>query len=674
MQKLAPSPGRLATIAVFALSCFGLLLFLWLSFGGTVPLEAKGYRFNIIFPQANQLAVQADVRISGVPVGTVVTLNPTPNGETIATIQMQPRYSPVHTDATAILRAKTLLGETFVALNPGSHSAPAIPEGGTLARTQVAPSVQLDEIYRTFDPQTRAAFQTWIVSQAAGVNGQGAALNAALGELDPFVNDLEQVTATLQSQNGAVAALVRNTGIVFDALAQRNNQLRDLVTASHATFGATAAASNELAAAFTLLPTFEQRSQAAFRRLDAFAANTSPLLTQLAPAEVALTPVLRNLEKLSPSLERLFVGLGPFTQASKPGLPAFDNVLAQLRPLLGAFSPVLRNLIPLIAYAEGYQPEIESFLANTAASFQASTTIGADLTTPPAQPNPSITTVLHYARVLTGPAHAVELRAAVAAVRHDPGQRVPRLRRVQPDRQRPADAQSRPPAPTRRRGSADQRTTASRSRHSGSSWPSGSRGRALTGTSPPRRASARARLVPGPVGHLPARRRAAELSARSRAASALAALEHERLQRAPHRAGHVVQPALGHRRAAGIDVACSERIPIHSPRGGAMQLDRQVGVDEHETLPGHAARRRRCRSPPWRRAAAAASSPRRRRAPGAGASTVRRGRAPSPPSSQRISIAAPKPASAESSSVKLPAFPAPVATVAGRRRRRPRRG
>ncbi len=402
MQKLAPSVGRLATIAVFALSCFGLLLFLWISFGGSVPLEAKGYRFNIVFPQANQLAVQADVRVSGVPVGTVVGLNPTAHGETLATIQMQPRYSPVHTDATAILRAKTLLGETFVALNPGSRSAPAIPEGGTLARGQVAPSVQLDEIYRTFDPETRAAFQTWIVAQAEGLNGQGAALNAALGELDPFVNDLEAVTATLQSQNGAVAALVRNTGIVFDALAQREDQLRDLVTASHATFGATAAASNELATAFTLLPTFEQRSQAAFQQLDAFAANTSPLLTQLAPAEVALTPVLRNVESLSPSLERLFVGLGPFTAAAKPGLPAFDSVLAQLRPLLGAFSPVLRNLIPLLAYAEGYQPEIEAFLANAATAMQASTTVTNDFTTP-GEASPNLTTVLHYARVLTGP-------------------------------------------------------------------------------------------------------------------------------------------------------------------------------------------------------------------------------------------------------------------------------
>ncbi len=405
MQKLAPSVGRLTIIAVFALSCFALLLFLWLSFGGSVPLQAKGYRFNIIFPQANQLADQSDVRISGVHVGTVVALNPTPGGQTVATIQMEPQYAPVRADTRAILRAKTLLGETFVALTPGSRNAPPIPEGGTLGQGQVAPSVQLDEVYRTFDPQTRAAFQVWMQASAAGVNGQGAALNAALGELNPFVNDLQQVTATLQSQNGAVAALVRNTGIVFDALSQRQDQLRDLVTSSLATFGATAAASSELARAFTLLPEFESSSANALRHLDTFAVNTSPLLTQLAPAEVALTPVLRNLQALSPSLERLAVGLGPFSRASDTGLPALDQALGQLEPLLGALSPVLRNLNPLLSYLDLYQPELEAAFANGAASAEATTTTTNEL--------PGSTDVLHYLRALSGP-----LNPASQALQH----------------------------------------------------------------------------------------------------------------------------------------------------------------------------------------------------------------------------------------------------------------
>src|SRR5919204_113826 len=69
MQKQAPTLGRLFVMVGFALSCFGLLLFLWLAFGGAIPLAPKGYRFYTSFDTATQLAKEADVRISGVSVG-----------------------------------------------------------------------------------------------------------------------------------------------------------------------------------------------------------------------------------------------------------------------------------------------------------------------------------------------------------------------------------------------------------------------------------------------------------------------------------------------------------------------------------------------------------------------------------------------------------------------------
>jgi ABC-type transporter Mla subunit MlaD len=71
VQKQAPSLGRILVMVGFALSCFGLLLFLWLAFGGPIPLKPKGYRFHTSFAEVGQLADQSDVRISGVPVGKV---------------------------------------------------------------------------------------------------------------------------------------------------------------------------------------------------------------------------------------------------------------------------------------------------------------------------------------------------------------------------------------------------------------------------------------------------------------------------------------------------------------------------------------------------------------------------------------------------------------------------
>ena len=71
MQKQAPSFFQMATIVGFALSCFGLLLYLWVTFGGPTPLAARGYVMKVPFTEASLLAKQSDVRISGVSVGKV---------------------------------------------------------------------------------------------------------------------------------------------------------------------------------------------------------------------------------------------------------------------------------------------------------------------------------------------------------------------------------------------------------------------------------------------------------------------------------------------------------------------------------------------------------------------------------------------------------------------------
>src|SRR2546426_12678099 len=110
MQKQAPTAGRLAVMVMFALSCFGLLLYLWLAFGGSIPLAPKGYRFATSFGEATQLAKEADVRISGVSVGKVKEIHTQADCRSRAVIQMDDRYAPIPRDTNAILRQKSLLG------------------------------------------------------------------------------------------------------------------------------------------------------------------------------------------------------------------------------------------------------------------------------------------------------------------------------------------------------------------------------------------------------------------------------------------------------------------------------------------------------------------------------------------------------------------------------------
>src|SRR4051795_6829012 len=302
MNKAAPSLSRILVMVVFALSCFGLLLFLWLSFGGPVPLKPKGYQVKIDFPEATTLAQEADVRVAGVPVGKVrkVEVGDGTN-RTVATVEIERRYAPLRTDARAILRQKTLLGETYVELTPGS-SKKTIPEGGSLPDGQVKPTVELDEIFQALDPKTRASFRRWQQDLAVGIKGRGRDFNDAIGTLPGFVHDAADTLQVLDEQQGAVTRLVKNTGVTFAALTQNEAQLRNLITSAGRVFDATASQQENLAETIRIFPTFLDESKATLARLQRFSNNTDPLIQDLIPVAKDLKPTLRDVHALAPDL------------------------------------------------------------------------------------------------------------------------------------------------------------------------------------------------------------------------------------------------------------------------------------------------------------------------------------------------------------------------------------
>jgi phospholipid/cholesterol/gamma-HCH transport system substrate-binding protein len=174
MQKRAPTLGNILVIILFVLSCFGLLMFLWESFGGPLPLKPKGYRMTVSFPRSLALAEESDVRISGVEVGHVVSLHLGNDGRNHATLEIAQQYAPIRANMHAILREKTLLGETYIQLIPEGKSGPFLGDGKQLPNSQVEPSVTLDDILSAFNSKTRHDFQVWMQDSSEGLNGHGA--------------------------------------------------------------------------------------------------------------------------------------------------------------------------------------------------------------------------------------------------------------------------------------------------------------------------------------------------------------------------------------------------------------------------------------------------------------------------------------------------------------------
>lgn len=370
MQKRAPTLANLLVIVLFALSCFGLLLFLWESFGGSVPLKPQGYRFSVNFPRTLLLAEDSDTRISGVPVGHVVSLVKSTTGRNHVTIEIDHQYAPLRRNARVILRQKTLLGETYVEIIPGPRIGPLLPEGGELAESHVEPNVTFDDILAALTPKTRRDLQLWQQTLATSFEGRGEDLNLTFATLSPFVGHVNQVARILAEQQGAVTGLVKNTGVVFDALSERDHQLRGFITNGERAFSALAQSSQALAQAFRELPTFERLGTATLRSVDAFAVNTEPLLDQLRPAEIELTPLVRSIKQFSPDFNKLLTDIGPL---SKYALAATGDVKKQLDltvPILEATIPFTRNFNPFLEELSRYVPELQAFFANFTAATQ----------------------------------------------------------------------------------------------------------------------------------------------------------------------------------------------------------------------------------------------------------------------------------------------------------------
>jgi phospholipid/cholesterol/gamma-HCH transport system substrate-binding protein len=373
MSKRAPSTGQLLVIAGFALSCFGILLFLWVTFGGPTPFRAKPYEIKVPFNEATQLAEQSDVRISGVNVGKVRNIALAPNGrQALASVDIDDKYAPLPESTRAILRTKTLLGETYIELTPGSNDGPQLADGGTVPEANVAESVQLDEIFRTFDPETRAAFQSWMQEAAVAINGQGQSLSYAIGEFEPTFTDFDKLFRVLDTQRVAVGQLFRNGATTFRALRGREGQLASLIQSSNAVFQTTAQRNRDIEALFRAFPTFQDESRLTLNRLKAFALNADPLMRQLVPAAKQLSPTLIAFANLAPEAKGFFEGLSTVIARAPTGFPALRKLFRdEFPPLLRAIDPFLRNFNPIFTGLNLYRHEVTSLFANVAAASNA---------------------------------------------------------------------------------------------------------------------------------------------------------------------------------------------------------------------------------------------------------------------------------------------------------------
>jgi ABC-type transporter Mla subunit MlaD len=300
-------------------------------------------------------------------VGSVsnITNVATPQG-TIADVQMQldPNYAPIYKNATVLIRQKTLVGENYVQITRGLPPAGRVADGGTLRLSHDLESVPVDKILNALTPPVRSEVRTDLQSLGAGVNHEGTNLNQFLGALEPTVYNGGRVLQVLNGQRAQLANVVSQTATVMQAIANRTQDLRTLITAGMRTARAVANRDTALQQSLIQLPSTLAQARTSVTTLASFSGLATPVIANLRVALRNLGPVIHDLGPTAAAARRLFDDLPPFLQVANPLLTRLKSFSRSATPAVPSIEALLRQTNPALAYLEPYYKEIAGFLEN----------------------------------------------------------------------------------------------------------------------------------------------------------------------------------------------------------------------------------------------------------------------------------------------------------------------
>ncbi len=183
------------------------------------------------FPRTVALYSGSDVRILGVTVGHVETIEP--EGDRVkVTMTYESRYD-VPADAKAVIISPAIVGDRFVQLTPVYTGGRRLADGAVLDTDRTATPVELDEIYQSLDDLSvalgpagankKGALDNLISVSAANLDGNGAQLHETIKNLGAF-------TSTLSDNKDALFSTVTQLNRFVGMLAKNDQSVRSFNT------------------------------------------------------------------------------------------------------------------------------------------------------------------------------------------------------------------------------------------------------------------------------------------------------------------------------------------------------------------------------------------------------------------------------------------------------------
>ncbi|MGI8428525.1 MAG: MlaD family protein [Solirubrobacteraceae bacterium] len=360
-RRRSKAPALASPMLVGAVTVIGLAVAVFLAYTANrgVPfVPTRGLKVDIA--DGSNLVVGNEVRDGGFRIGSVSNLKPVqlPGGRVVAqlTLRLDQSQGQVPVDSSVSIRPRSLLGLKYVDLKKGI-SRQMVSDGGTLPISQTSVPVQLDDIFKTFNPRTRTALQHNLAGLGNALSGRGSDLNDTIHALPQLLGHLEPVAQNLSDPNTQLTRFLSSldgfVGVVAPVAGVNAQLFTDMAT----TFQALSSDRQGLKSTIARSPSTLDVATASLRTQQPFLVDLATLGRNLTPASTQLrtalpdidpaiesgTQTLRRTPVLNQNLQQVMDALRQLALA-----PGTDLSLNALRTTVSILNPMLRYLGPYV--------------------------------------------------------------------------------------------------------------------------------------------------------------------------------------------------------------------------------------------------------------------------------------------------------------------------------------
>jgi ABC-type transporter Mla subunit MlaD len=321
------------------------------------------YKVRAIFDNAGFVIPGEDVKVAGVKIGTIDSLDVTPDYKAAVVLKITDKgYQDFRQDAQCIVRPQSLIGERFVeceltqARAVGENPPPPLerikdgPGKGQylLGVEHTSKAVDLDLVNDIMRRPVRERLSIILDDLGIGVAGRGADLKEVIRRADPALKETDKVLKILASQNDTLQRLAVDSDTILQPLARERKHVAGAIDNAGAVARATAERRADLAANVERLPEF-------LRQL-------TPTMVRLGALSDEMTPVVTDLGEVAPDINRMILELGPFSRAGIPALQSLGEAADRGTPAVKAARPVITDLRHLATAAKPVGRDARLFL------------------------------------------------------------------------------------------------------------------------------------------------------------------------------------------------------------------------------------------------------------------------------------------------------------------------